>query len=157
MDTKPRKRGLRVSNGGRAGFFFLLASLCLGADAATIEKPIYAKFKDVPIKENPVMGYVQFGQLGDGTPALQKINSSTVRLYTRNTLFRLGSGDYTYSAEELNCRTGMMEFIGMSVGTPYHVTAQQDPPPPLSMKEVNPKNLPVYREVCTTTGIQPAW
>lgn len=157
MDTEPCKRGLRASNGGRVACFLLLAARCLGADAATIEKPVYTKFKDVPIKENPVMGYVQFGQLGDGSPALQKINSYTVRLYTRETLFRLSSGDYVYTLEELNCRTGMLEFVGTGTGTPYHVTALRDPPPPLSMKKVNPNNLPVYREVCTTVGIQPTW
>lgn len=156
MNTEPRKRGLRVSNGGRVACILLFAALCSGADAATIEKPVYAKLKGMPIKDNPVLSYVLLGQLDDGTPALQKISPSTVRFYTRFVLFQTGSGVPIYQAEELNCRTGMWAVVGLGAGSTDHFTAVENPLR-ASVKEMNPRNLPVYREVCTTVEIQPAW
>ncbi|WP_430389189.1 hypothetical protein [Dyella sp. 20L07] len=135
--------------------FLLLAILCTGVSAATIEKPTYAMFKDTPIESNPLMSYVQFGQLQDGSPAVQKIDVSTVRFYERLILFRPNLDKDFYLAEELNCRTGILSFLGM--GYLERITALDNPPAPASIKSMNPKNLPVYREVCTSVGIRAAW
>lgn len=136
-------------------FLVLLSALCSMTSAATVEKPVYTFFKDIPVEENVVLGYVQFGQLADGSPAIQKVNEVTVRFFTRNTFPKLNYDGFLYSAEELDCKKGMVQLIGAGIDSVDRITAMEDPPKASSVSVRNPKNLPVYREACTSLGIRP--
>lgn len=131
----------------------LLAIFSPFALAATIEKPVWSNFKGAAASENRILGYVQFGQLPDGSPAIQKINSTTVRYYERSLL--LTGFDNLFMVDELNCSTGMLQPIG--AGSLNRITALSNPPAAYSVKSANPKDLSVYRELCTSVGIQPSW
>lgn len=138
-------------------FLITIALVIIGSNtfASTIEKPVYAKFTDRPSDQNPVSGYVLFGQLSDGTPAVQKINQTTVRFYERAILFVPSDLKDWAAAQELNCKTGMLQVIGM--GPLEQIKMLENPPRANHVKNGHPKNLSVYREVCTVVGLQPSW
>lgn len=133
----------------------LLLLLSGSVDAATFEKPVFAKFKGTPLDENPVMGYVQFGQLRDGSPAIQKVNSSTVRVYQRDEFGRINVDEDSYTVSEINCKSGAWQIIAMGFLT--RITAMKDPPKPVKVGELHPKNVLVYREACNSMGIETPW
>ena len=137
------------------GCLVLLSVASSMAHSATIEKPIYTQFKGSPAESNIVMGYVQFGQLADGSPAVQKVSARKVRFFTRIVFPKMGGNDSLYSAEELDCISGQMNFIGLGVNSTERITAIDDAPAPQSVVDTNAKNHPVYREVCSSLDIAP--
>lgn len=131
-----------------ASHLVLLSSI---ACAGIFEKPIHTKFKDTPIEKNRVSGYVQFGTLPNGANAVQATSRSKARFYVRDamTTFEM------YLVQEIDCATGYSQIVGL--GNLEKSKAVSNPPPAGHVKDMNPKDLPVYREVCKSAGIEPKW
>ena len=121
------------------------------ACAGIFEKPIHTKFKNTPIEENIVSGYVQFGTLTNGANAIQAISRVKARFYVRNAMTTFEN----YLVKEIDCATGYSQIVGF--GNLEKSKAAPNPPPAGNVKDMNPNDLSVYREVCTSAGIKPNW
>lgn len=130
-----------------------LVLLSQQALAGVVEKPIYTKFKDTPIKENIVLSYVQFGTLPNGANAVQATSRTRVRYYSRPALMNPGIEYYT--VDELDCRSGIVQSIG--AGNLEKSIAWDSPPAAVNVRQMNPRNLPVFRDICTAVDIEPSW
>ena len=121
------------------------------AYAGIFEKPLHTKFKDIPIEKNVVLGYVQFGTLPNGANAVQAISREKARFYVRDAMTTFE----TYWVNEVDCVTGQLQIVGY--GNIDKSKAFPNLPPTGNVRDRNPNDLPVYREICTTAGIEPSW
>ena len=134
-----------------------ITTLCFtfSAAAASLEMPVYVKFKGTPLDKNPISGYVVFGALPDGSAAQEKVGPTLVRFYERSVLFAPSGVDDFYAAMEIDCKAGTVQVLGM--GSVARITTLDEPPPPNKVKDEHPKNWPIYRRVCSAAGLQPSW
>lgn len=127
--------------------FAALCSFAFTSLGGTVEWPIYmgSNIKDAR-GERVIIGNILTGTLPDGSPAVRRVNETSVRYFESDAAT---GGYFTY---ELNCRTG--EGRVFSFGT----LAQQKVLPDRNTFNINDQRaelLPAYREVCMQGGIAP--
>lgn len=123
------------------------------ASAGILELPLRAKFKDMPLDQNPVLSYAILGTFPDGTAAVVR-NGEAARFFIRDKIVNPETGQ-DYRLQELNCRTG--QFVGIGVGTPERIVAFSDPIDAFNVRQHHPKNRDAYRQICSAAGLKSAF
>lgn len=133
---------------------FLIFIFSGASSAATLERALYAKFQGVEAEDSPIVSYVQFGQLKDGSPAFIRIDRSRVRVYERLVLFESFVKNDQYAVVDVDCVVGRTYFWGS--GRFGRIELREEATS-VDIKDLNPRNAPVFREVCTVMGFDVLW
>lgn len=137
-----------------SSLFVLSISFSPSLIASTLERALYTKYKELNVDENPVASYVQLGRLKDGSPALTRVDGSRVRFFQRLVLFESQIRDDQYAVSDVDCINGKSYFWGSGRFGRIELRAESFP---VDIDDLNPRNIPVYREVCTIMGFDPLW
>lgn len=97
------------------------------------------------------MGYVQFGSLADGSPAIQAVSDTRVRFYERAVLLK----GPDYFINEIDCKSGRIQLVG--AGSIESAKALAEPIDSGTTKTVNPRNVALLREVCFAGKVKTGW
>lgn len=130
--------------------FLPVATLVLASSAfaqpALIERPLYHQFKG---QADPyVKGYVLFGTLANGTPAITKNSKGHAFFYERSLL--LNRDLKVLMATGIECKTGSTYVIALG---PIEAMTAVKKEETMSIQQAHPESLPTYRKVCEAVDL----
>ncbi|VVE77095.1 hypothetical protein PCA31118_05390 [Pandoraea captiosa] len=139
----------------RRGFLLLIAltAVLFAGPVLAEELPLFARLKDVPLNENPVMGYVIFGNFPDGQPMIRAVTASTAVFIERQAMLKTTG----YTRNLLDCRNATLRIdafgdIESLQSEPRSLPLEANP-----IKRMHPRNLQVFKRVCNTAGLRANW
>lgn len=129
----------------------LLAAVSAPSMAQQIEElPLFVKFKDMPLNENPVGGYATFGTFTDGLPAIEVAAQDVVQFFERAKMPPI----FPYHKVQINCKLGLMKIVGMGDAAEIRNMQEIKEAKIINLRDTHPENKPVYEKICKQAGFK---